>query len=48
MNCRISKNDLALLDTPEGNKIKNQTTIQPVMSVPMPIMDGKWNSDQPT
>jgi hypothetical protein len=37
----VVQNDLTLLDTPEGNKIQNLTSIQPVM--PVPIMDGKWN-----
>jgi hypothetical protein len=37
----VVQNDLTLLDTPEGNKMQNRTSIQPVM--PVPIMDGKWN-----
>lgn len=37
----IAQNDYMIMDTPEGNKWQNRTTIQPVM--PVPIMDGKWN-----
>lgn len=37
----ITQNDLTVLDTPDGTKLQNVTTLQPVM--PVPILDGKWN-----
>lgn len=37
----ITQNDYTILDTPEGNKWQNATTIQPIM--PVPILDGEWN-----
>lgn len=37
----ITQNDLTVMDTPEGNRVQNKTTFQPVM--PVPILDGKWN-----
>ena len=37
----ITQNDLTGLDTPDGDKLQNRTSIQPVM--PVPIMGGDWN-----
>ena len=37
----ITQNDTTVLDTPEGNKIQNRFSFQPVM--PVPILDGEWN-----
>lgn len=37
----ITQNDTTVIDTPEGNKIQNRFSFQPVM--PVPILDGEWN-----
>ncbi len=37
----IAQNDLTSLDTPDGSKWRNRTSLQPVM--PVPILDGEWN-----
>ncbi len=37
----ITQNDYTIVNTPEGNRWQNSTTLQPVM--PVPILDDKWN-----
>ena len=37
----IVQNDLTVVDTSDGDKVQNVTTLQPVM--PVPILDGEWN-----
>jgi hypothetical protein len=37
----LMQNDLTRVETPDGDKWQNKTSIQPIM--PVPIMDGDWN-----
>lgn len=37
----ITQNDFTLLDTPDGTRWQNATTLQPIL--PIPIFGGEWN-----